>query len=128
MNGRPVKDHQPASHPTASNGSEPIDNDMKRIKTILGDWERSYSNVQPLPDTKRVLADWIFTQLAGLRDVGMDPQYGTVEIEGKIGTLFHKDSGERIELPVMNTTILNASMSEQYRFESRMQEVRDSAA
>lgn len=96
---------------------------MKRIRSFLGDWERSYSNVQPLPDTKRVVADWIFTQLAGLRDVGTDPQYGTVEIEGKIGTLFHKDTGDRINLPVMNTVILAPGMSDNYRFESRMQEV-----
>lgn len=128
VNGRPPTKGGPvmsqSSASSALNGSEPIDTDILRIRSFLGNWERSFTNRQPLPDTKRTVADWIFTQLAQLRDVGTDPHFGTVEIEGKVGTLVKKDTGDRCSLPVMNTVILNPAMSEQYRFESRMQEVR----
>lgn len=134
-NGRPIqprvngggpaaRDAAAGSRPNAAvTGDQPVDTDMVRIRGMLGEWERSYKNSQPLPDTKRVIADWMFTQLAQLRDVGTDPHYGTVEIEGKIGTLFHKDTGERCNFPVMNTVILSPQQSDAYRFESRMQEV-----
>lgn len=114
-------DHITDGH--SAHSSEPIDDDMVRIRACLGPWERSFKNNQPLPDTKRVVADWMFVQLAGLRDVGTDPHYGTVEIEAKVGTLFHKDSGERCNFPVMNTVILNQAQSDAFRFESRMVEV-----
>ncbi|KAJ1017872.1 hypothetical protein NDA16_005188 [Ustilago loliicola] len=70
--------------------------------------ERSIFGVDPLDDFATMVGDWIYANSRGRQNV---------EIEGKIGQIIDQETGERIQLPVRNETIVDLSRT---RFDSRM--------
>ncbi|ETS60304.1 hypothetical protein PaG_05859 [Moesziomyces aphidis] len=70
--------------------------------------ERSIFGVDPLDDFATMVGDWIFANSQGRSNV---------EIEGKIGQIIDQETGERIQLPVRNETVVDLSRT---RFDSRM--------
>ncbi|TKY88997.1 hypothetical protein EX895_002238 [Sporisorium graminicola] len=70
--------------------------------------ERSIFGVDPLDDFVTMVGDWIYANGRGRQNL---------EIEGKIGQIIDQETGERIQLPVRNETIVDLSRT---RFDSRM--------
>ncbi|SYW83203.1 related to CTL1 - RNA 5`-triphosphatase with manganese- or cobalt-dependent NTPase activities [Ustilago bromivora] len=70
--------------------------------------ERSIFGVDPLDDFATMVGDWIYANSRARQNV---------EIEGKIGQIIDQETGERIELPVRNETIVDLNRT---RFDSRM--------
>lgn len=77
-----------------------------------------------MPSIVKSVTDWLVGNLQNLRDVGFDPREGSIEIEGKIGTLLTQN-GSRCDLPVTSMVVLDpsASYTRNLRFESQMQDV-----
>ncbi|EST08917.2 mRNA capping enzyme, beta subunit, structural domain protein [Kalmanozyma brasiliensis GHG001] len=70
--------------------------------------ERSIFGVDPLDDFVTMVGDWIYVNGRGKPNL---------EIEGKIGQIIDQETGERVQLPVRNETIVDLSRT---RFDSRM--------
>ncbi|SAM83545.1 related to CTL1-RNA 5`-triphosphatase with manganese-or cobalt-dependent NTPase activities [Ustilago bromivora] len=68
--------------------------------------ERSIFGVDPLDDFATMVGDWIYANSRARQNV-----------EGKIGQIIDQETGERIELPVRNETIVDLNRT---RFDSRM--------
>lgn len=95
--------------------------------------ERSIFAVDPLDDFVTIVGDWIYANGRGkpnlevsidmcqipsmvqqLNKLLLTPSH---QIEGKIGQIIDQETGERIQLPVRNETIVDLSRT---RFDSRM--------
>ncbi|SNX87908.1 related to CTL1 - RNA 5`-triphosphatase with manganese- or cobalt-dependent NTPase activities [Melanopsichium pennsylvanicum] len=80
--------------------------------------ERSIFAVDPLDDFVTTVGDWMISQ--DMPDTDHHAlAYGLtlIQIEGKIGQIIDKETGERIQLPVRNETIVDLGRA---RFDSRM--------
>ncbi|KAI0647666.1 CYTH-like domain-containing protein [Trametes meyenii] len=75
----------------------------------------SILGVEPLDEFIREVADFIHYQI-GNRPADLD---GAVEVEAKIGVLRDRDTGQRLQLPVLVETILTPNAID-LRFESNM--------
>nr|CDI57066.1 related to CTL1-RNA 5`-triphosphatase with manganese-or cobalt-dependent NTPase activities [Melanopsichium pennsylvanicum 4] len=88
--------------------------------------ERSIFAVDPLDDFVTTVGDWMYANGKGRPNLEDMPDtdhhalaYGLtlIQIEGKIGQIIDKETGERIQLPVRNETIVDLGRA---RFDSRM--------
>ncbi|KAI9505171.1 mRNA-capping enzyme subunit beta [Coemansia spiralis] len=74
-----------------------------------GRLEQNVFGARPAEDIVRVVADFIYTHLK---------DRSNIEIEGKLGRIVDKNSGQRINLPVVSETALSDDKA--IRFESNM--------
>lgn len=80
---------------------------MPNANGPLGPWETCISNVKPLNDMAKQVADFLFATVVNNPDTGeitsRDIQF---EIEAKMGTVINKETDERIDLPVLTECVL----------------------
>lgn len=102
----------------------PPDLDLLRARRAFGRWEKSVDYTTQHPDVDAAVGDWLFRELAGLRDV-MDSPHCAVEIEAKIGWLVPKDGEERMTgFPCENLVVLKEDWARaNVRFQSQMDHV-----
>lgn len=128
----PQPKQQQANGSTQSNGAPPnysepwlqpqaLDMDLAHARSILGPWEKTFKWNTPLPALLRVVQDWLWQSLEQFSDI--DPRTGEIEIEAKIGTLVKSGEQERAQGQYLNAGVIHPGLNNQYRFESRMEEV-----
>lgn len=122
-----------ALHPPTADGSMevhwskpwlnamPLDLDLLKAQRILGGWEKSMRYSTPYPDMHHRISDWLVSTLRDYREAVDQAGSATFEVEAKIGTLIHAQSGQPAKLPVETMTLLAPSVQRDYRFESELQ-------
>ncbi|KAJ2456223.1 mRNA-capping enzyme subunit beta [Coemansia sp. RSA 2336] len=75
----------------------------------VGRMEANIFGTRPAEDIVRVVADFLYTHMKDRKNI---------EIEGKLGQIIDKRSGQRLSLPVISETVL--SDDKHLRFESNM--------
>ena len=80
-------------------------------------WEPNISNAPTFDAVSRKMCEFIFTSITSHQSIPPE----CIEVEGKIGTLIDKTTGERIRLPIETETVL-VSNALNPRFESLMDE------
>lgn len=98
----------------------PLDHDLINARSLLGQWEKTFEWNEPSSSISKYVQQWLFEHLDKYKAVGHDPRQGTLEIEGKIGTLFSKATDDRMRLPVTTATVVDPAHNHQYYFESEM--------
>ncbi len=89
--------HQLTNGASAGSGLQPwqrevpLDDDLVRVRSIMGKWEKTFRWNTPYPDMLKAVQDWLYVQLSELQDVGMDPMEGTIEIEARVSVLRDRD-------------------------------------
>ncbi|KYG45815.1 hypothetical protein M433DRAFT_237340 [Acidomyces richmondensis BFW] len=139
-NGSAVNDVSLPTQPQQANGHEaptlddlerapwlhypPPDLDLLRARRAFGRWEKSVDYKTQHPDVDAAVGDWLFRELAGLREVA-DLPHCAVEIEAKIGWLVAKDGEERMTgFPCENLVVLKEDWARaNVRFQSQMDHV-----
>jgi hypothetical protein len=127
---RPQMPNGSAHSNGAVNHTEPwlqpqaLDMDLAHARSILGQWEKTFKWNTPMPSLLTVVQDWLWQALAEHPDIGNDPRTGVIEIEAKIGTLIRSGEQERAPSQFVNTGVIHPNFNKNYRFESRMEEVK----
>jgi polynucleotide 5'-triphosphatase len=89
----------------------------------LGPWEPSITGRKPVDEIPKIVADWLYVNVASRNDVGELASRGVeIEIEAKLGQLISKDTGMRVQLPIRSETVLTENSL--LTFRSSMTEVR----
>jgi polynucleotide 5'-triphosphatase len=115
-NGNQMVPASQISRPPATNGHQPTPAPIQRAQSaappddpshILGDWEKTISNMKPHDAISKVIADWIFQSVVMRQDYNDLASTGVqIEIEAKLGQLMDQDTRERVNFPILTETIV----------------------
>lgn len=110
----------PSQTPTAAHA--PMPPPVMQIPNAgmpLGPWETCISNVKPLNEMAKTVADFLFVTVVNNPDRG-EIQHLRIpfEIEAKLGTIIDKSRNSRVDLPVVTECVL--AETDQWAFRSEM--------
>ncbi|KAF2667004.1 mRNA triphosphatase CET1 [Microthyrium microscopicum] len=107
----------PAPAPaTQTNGSNHAQSSRAFEVSPVGDYELSLDNHVPYNDITREIAEFLFSNV--VQAPPMDPQFGVIEVEARLGKLKDGNLGDRVHLGITTEAALTANMG--FRFESDM--------